>query len=80
MLVVDAIERNLFPRLRSFLKMMFLPNFKDISRMICHLKFILTWILLLPGLSGDVFYWDFVLFCVYFLLLSLNQVHHPDVL
>ena len=48
--------------------------------MICHVKFILAWILLLPRLSGNVFYCDFVLFCVYFLPSSLNLVHQPNVL
>ena len=78
-LVPDTIEKNLFPHHRSFLKMMFSLSpvcssmgIKDISRMICHVKFILAWILLLPRLSGNVFYCDFVLFCVYFLLSSLN--------
>ena len=52
---------------RLLAAMMFSPSsvhsslgLKDIYRMICHLKFIITWILLSPRLSGNVFYWDFV--------------------
>ena len=74
--VPDTFEMNLFPRLSLLSEMMLSLSLvhsslamKDISRMICHLKFVLAWISLLPRLSG---FWDFVLFCVYFRLSSLN--------
>ena len=34
-------------------------DMKDISKMICHLKFIFVWILLIPQLTGNVFNRDF---------------------
>ena len=34
-------------------------DMKDISKMICHLKFIFAWILLIPQLIGNVFNRDF---------------------
>ena len=34
-------------------------DMKDISKMICHLKFIFAWILLIPQLIGNVFIRDF---------------------
>ena len=38
-------------------------DFKDISKMICHLKFIFAWILLIPQFTGNVFnrYFDRIL-------------------
>ena len=34
-------------------------DIKDISKMICHLKFTFAWILLIPQLTGYVFNRDF---------------------
>ena len=46
---------------------------KDISKMIFHVRFILAWVLLIPQLTGNVFYEDFVrkIFCLISSLVSL---------